>query len=136
MESNSWWYITFPSYANTLADKLNPDLKANVNGYPSICHSIQTGIRLKKLYFYGKWQNHFTGIRLKKLYFYGKWQNHFTRKSVTIFTVCRNFIWMKNWIYITILSKKFSNQCMEQTNSKVPSKHSLIIQGLILDMAG
>ena len=44
----------------TLAGKLNPDLKANLNGHPSICHSIQIWIRLKKLYFHGKWQNHFT----------------------------------------------------------------------------
>ena len=34
------------------------------------------------------------------------------------------------------LVRKFQNQCMEQTNSKVPSKYSPIIQGLILDMAG
>ena len=73
----------------TLAGKLNPDLKANLNGHPSICHSIQI------------W------IRLKKLYFHGKWQNHFTHKSVSTFTICRNFIWMKNWIYITIFSEKF-----------------------------
>ena len=29
-------------YAKTLAGKLNPDLKANLNGHPSICHLIQT----------------------------------------------------------------------------------------------
>ena len=40
-------------------------------------------------------------IRLKKLYFHGKWQNHFTHKSVSTFIICRNFIWTKNWIYIT-----------------------------------
>ena len=28
---------------------------------------------------------------------------------------------MKNWIYITIFSEKFPNQCKEQTNSKVLS---------------
>ena len=52
-----------------------------------------------------------------------------------MFTICRNFNWMKNWIYITILSEKFANQCMEQTNSKVPSKHFTIMQGLITNMA-
>ena len=87
-------------YARTLAGKLNPDLKANLNGHPSMCHSIQIWIRLKKLYLHGKWQNHF---------------NH---KSVLTFTICRNFIWMKNWIYITIFSEKFPNQCKEQTNNK------------------
>ena len=28
-------------YARTLAGKLNPDLKANLNGHPSMCHLIQ-----------------------------------------------------------------------------------------------
>ena len=28
---------------------------------------------------------------------------------------------MKNWIYITIFSEKFPNQCKEETNSKMPS---------------
>ena len=27
-------------YDKTLAGKLNPDLKANLNGHPSICHSV------------------------------------------------------------------------------------------------
>ena len=88
-------------YARTLAGKLNPDLKANLNGHPSICHSIQI------------W------IRIKKLYFHGKWQNHFTHKSVSTFTICRNFIWMINWIYITIFREKCQNQYKEQTNIKV-----------------
>ena len=70
-------------YAKTLAGKLNPDLKTNLNQHPSMCHSIQIWIRLKKLYLHGKWQNH--------------------------------FIWMINWIYITICSEKFQNQCKEQT---------------------
>ena len=90
-------------YAKTLAGKLNPDLKANLNGHPSICHSIQI------------W------IRLKKLYFHGKWQNHFTHRYFSTFTICRNFIWMKNSIYITIFIEKFPNQCKEKTNNKVPS---------------
>ena len=33
--------LTFHCYARTLAGKLGPDLKANLNGHPSICHSIQ-----------------------------------------------------------------------------------------------
>ena len=33
--------LTFRCYARTLASKLDPDLKANLNGHPSICHSIQ-----------------------------------------------------------------------------------------------
>ena len=33
--------LTFHCYAKTLAGGLDPDLKANLNGYPSICHSIQ-----------------------------------------------------------------------------------------------
>ena len=33
---------------------------------------------------------------------------------------------MKNWIYITMLSEKFSNQCKEQTNSKMPSNIFLL----------
>ena len=34
-------------YAKTLAGKLNLDVKANLNGHPSICHSIQICIGLK-----------------------------------------------------------------------------------------
>ena len=102
---SSWWYIyiTFHHYAKTFTGKLIPDLKVNLNEHPSICNSIQI------------W------IRLKKLYFHEKWQNHFTHKSASTFTICRNVIWMKNWIYITIFSEKFPNQCKEQTNRKVPS---------------
>ena len=71
----------------------------------------------------------------KKLYFHGKWRNQFTHKSVSIFIICSNFIWMKNWIYITTFSEKFPNQCKEKTNSKVPSDFShYSIQGLILIM--
>ena len=69
----------------------------------SLCHSIKI------------W------IRLKMLYFNGKWQNHSTHKSLSTFTICRNFIWMTNWIYIIIFSEKFPNQCKEQSNRKVPS---------------
>ena len=97
----------------TLVGELNLDLKANLNGHRVICHSIQI------------W------ISLKKLCFHRKWQNHFTQKSVSILAICRNFIWMKNWIYISLFSAKFPSQCKEQTNSKVPSKHSLNTQGLI-----
>ena len=43
------------------------------------------------------------------------------RKSVLTFTISRYFIWMKNWIYITIFSEKFQNQCNEQTKGKAPS---------------
>ena len=50
-------------------------------------------------------------------------------KSVSIFIICRNFIWMKNWIYATF-SEKFLNQCKEQTNSKEPILTSPIIQDL------
>ena len=85
-------------YAKTLAGKLNPDLKTNLNQHPSMCHSIQI------------W------IRLKKLYLHGQWQNHFTHKSVSTFTICKNFIWMINWIYITIFREKFQKQCKEGTN--------------------
>ena len=106
VNNSSWWYIIFHCYAKTLAGELNPDLKANLNEHPSICYLIQI------------W------IRLKKLYFHGKWQNQFTQKSVSIFIICRNSIWMKNWIYITTFSEKFPNQCKEQTNSKVPSNFS------------
>ena len=38
----------------TLAGELNSNLKANLNGYPSIFHLIQIRIRFKKLYFHGK----------------------------------------------------------------------------------
>ena len=41
--------------------------------------------------------------------------NNFSHKSVSTFVTCRNFIWMKNWIY-TIFSEKFRNQYKEQTN--------------------
>ena len=51
------------------------------------------------------------------------------------YTTCCIFSVQIAW-QLTILSKKFLNQCMEQNNSKVPSKHSPIIQGFILDMAG
>ena len=40
-----------------------------------------------------------------------------------MFTIHRNFTWMKCWICITIFREKFTNQCMEQTNCKVSSKH-------------
>ena len=33
--------LTFHCYAKTLAGKSDPDFKANLNGHPSICHSIQ-----------------------------------------------------------------------------------------------
>ena len=46
--------LTFHCYAKTLASELDPDLKANLNGHPAICHSIQIWIRLKKLHFHGK----------------------------------------------------------------------------------
>ena len=46
--------------AKTLAGELIPDLKANLNEHPSIYHSLQIWIRLKKLYFHEKWENHFT----------------------------------------------------------------------------
>ena len=95
--------LFFQCYAKTVAGELNPDLKENMNGHPSICHLIQI------------W------IRSKELHFHGKWQSHFTQKSVSAFIFCKNFIWMKNWINITIYSGKFPNQCKEQTNSKVPS---------------
>ena len=70
-------------------------------GHPSRCFLIQT------------W------IRLKKLYIHGKWQNQFTHKFLSILIICRNFIWMKNRIYITTFSEKFPNQWKKQTNSKV-----------------
>ena len=41
-------------HARSLAGKLNPYLKANLNEHPSMCHSIQISIRLKKLYPHGK----------------------------------------------------------------------------------
>ena len=91
---SSWWYITFHCYARDLAGELNPDLKANLNGLPSICHFIQIWITPKKINFHEKWQN-------------------FSRKSVLTFIIWRNFIWMKNWIYFTIFSGKFSNQCKD-----------------------
>ena len=62
--------------SKTWAGELNSDLKANLNGHPSICHLIQI------------W------IRLKKLYFHGKLQNHLTQRSVSTFIICRNlFEW-------------------------------------------
>ena len=106
--------IIFHFYAKTLAGELNQDLKANLNGHPSTCYLIQI------------W------IRLKKLYFHGKWQNQFTQKSVSIFIICRNSIWMKNWIYITTFNGKFPNQCKEQTAKYLLT--SPIIQCLILNM--
>ena len=78
----------------TLAGKLNPDLKANLNGHPSICHSIQI------------W------IRLKKLYFHGKWQNHFTHKSVSTFIICRNLSEWKIEFILPYLLRNF------QTNAR------------------
>ena len=80
----------------TLAGQLNSDLKANLNGHSSICHLIQI------------W------IRLKKLYFHGKWQNHFTHKSVSTFIICRNLSEWKIEFIFYIISEKFSNQCKEQ----------------------
>ena len=73
-------------YTRTLAGKLNPGLKANLNRHLSMCHAFQIRIMLKKLCLHGKWQDH--------------------------------FIWMINWIYITIFSEKFQNQWKEQTNNK------------------
>ena len=102
----------FHCYAETLAGELNPDLKAHLNGNPSICYLIQG------------W------IRLKKLYFHRKWQNQFTHKFDSIFIICRNFIWMKNLyylyyhiyiIYIIAFSERFPNQWKKQTSSKVIS---------------
>ena len=36
-------------YVRTSAGKLNADLKASLNGHPSMCHSIHIWIRLKKV---------------------------------------------------------------------------------------
>ena len=33
--------LTFHCYAKSLAGELDPDLKANLNGHLSICHSLQ-----------------------------------------------------------------------------------------------
>ena len=86
-------------YAKTLACKLSPDLKANL---------IQSTSEL--------W-----GWGSKSYVFMENDKNHFTHKPVSTFTICRNFIWIKNWICITIFSEKFPNQCKEQTNNKVSS---------------
>ena len=58
VSNSSHVYYFSLAYARALAGKLNLDLQANLNGHPSMCHSIQIWIRLKKLYFHGKWQNH------------------------------------------------------------------------------
>ena len=59
-------------------------------------------------------------IRLKKLYFHGKWHSHFTHKSVSAFIICRNLSQWKNKFIFYIFNEKFPNQCKEQTNRKVP----------------
>ena len=70
--------LTFHCYAKTLAGELDSDLKANLNGHPSICHSIQICIRLKKLHFHGNltksfhWQICFNIYYLQKFYLYKK----------------------------------------------------------------
>ena len=33
-------------------------------------------------------------------------EKDFAHKSISTYTICRNFIWMKNWFYITICSEK------------------------------
>ena len=93
----------FHCYAETLTGELNPGLKVNLNEHSSVCYLIQI------------W------IGLKKLYLDGKWQNQCTHEFVSIFSICRNFIWMKNWTYITSFRAKFPNQWKRQSNNKVPS---------------
>ena len=78
-------------------------LYLNLNGHQSICHSVQIWIRLKKLVF--------LGIITKSLH---------SQICCNIYYL-QKFIWTKNWFYLTIFSEKFSNQCEEQTNIKVPS---------------
>ena len=74
-------------YARTLPGKLKPYLKANLNGNPSMYHSIQISIRLKKIYPHGKWQKH--------------------------------FIWMINWIYITIFIENFKVNSRNKLTTKL-----------------
>ena len=45
---------------------------------------------------------------------------HLLYLFVSISITCRNFIWIKNGIYITTSSQKFPNQWKKQTNSEVP----------------
>ena len=45
---------------------------------------------------------------------------HLLYLFVSISITCRNFIWIKNRIYITTSSQKFPNQWKKQTNSEVP----------------
>ena len=101
-------------YAKTLAGKLIPDLRVNLNGHPSI-QVIQSRSELDS-----------------KSYIFMENDNHFTHKSVSTFTTCQNFMWIKNWIYIIYNSEKFQNQFKEQINIAATSN---IIQGLILNMA-
>ena len=56
--------------------------------------------------------------RLKKLYFHGKWQNHFTLKSVSTFIISRIFIWIKIELILPYLMR---NHCKEEINSTVSS---------------
>ena len=97
-------------YAKTLADKLNPDIKANLNGHSSIAIQSRFELGAKSCIF----MENERIISLTNL------------KSVSAFTICRNLIWIKNWICITIFSEKFLSQCKEQTDSKVPSNILLL----------
>ena len=59
-------------------------------------------------------------IRLKKLHFHGKWQNHFTCKSVSHLYICRN---LSEWKIEFILSYLVRNSQINGKNklsSKVP----------------
>ena len=115
--ASSWWYITFHYYAKTLPSELIPDLKANLNEHPFIYHPVQNWIRLKNLYFYGKWQNHFTHTNLFHF-------QHLLSAEIL-------FEWKIEFILATMFSGKFPNQCKEQTSSKV--SHCPIIQRPHLD---
>ena len=90
--------------AKTLAGELNSDLKANLNGNPSKCRLIQI------------W------IRLKKVCFHRKWQNHFTHESVSTFIICRNLSQRKIEFILPYLVRIFQINGRNKLISKVPSK--------------
>ena len=116
---NSWQLMIdyFSLYVKTLADKLNPDLKVNLNEHSSIWHSIQIWIRLKKLYFHG---NHKIIISLTNLFKY--------LLSEEILSE-----WKIEFI-LPYLVRNSQINAWNKLTAKWPSKNSPIVQGLILNM--
>ena len=87
--------------AKLLVGELNSDIKANLNGHSSICCLIQI------------W------IMLKKIYFHGKWQNHFTHKTVSTFIICRNLSEWKIEFILPYLLRNFQTKA----RNKLATQH-------------